>query len=71
MLTALADFYTTLTTPPDSWTTELRELVIAKKQPRKIFAQPNTFIAGDGTVTLKDYELSPAGIIQSFIERAI
>jgi dipeptidyl-peptidase-3 len=32
--------------------------------------QPNTFIK-DGQVQLKDYPLTPAGVIESFIERGI
>lgn len=37
-------------------------------QPRKIFVQPNTFVV-DGKVQLKEYPLTGAGVIQSFIER--
>lgn len=37
-------------------------------QPRKIFIQPNTFLV-DGEVQLKEYPLTPAGAIESFIER--
>lgn len=39
-------------------------------QPRKIFVQPNLVLA-DGNVQLKEYELSAAGAIQSFVEREI
>lgn len=39
-------------------------------QPRKVFVQPNTFVEGDDVV-LKEYPLSPAGAIESFIERKL
>lgn len=39
-------------------------------QPRKIFVQPNTFVE-NGEVVLKEYPLSPAGAIESFIERKL
>lgn len=39
-------------------------------QPRKIFVQPNTFIV-NGKVILKEYPLSTAGAIESFIERKL
>ncbi|KAG8954151.1 hypothetical protein FRC04_000371 [Tulasnella sp. 424] len=67
-------FYTDLTKPPSEWEGELRELVLRKKQPRKLFLQPNTVITGDGDnqdVELKEYPLTSEGIIQSFIERDI
>ncbi|KAH0839490.1 peptidase family M49-domain-containing protein [Lanmaoa asiatica] len=35
-------FYTDLTTPPKEWVTNLRDLVLRKKQPRKIMLQANT-----------------------------
>jgi dipeptidyl-peptidase-3 len=41
------EFYANLTTPYNGWEGELRDLVIRKKQPRKIFVQPNTFVKGD------------------------
>ncbi|KAI9626535.1 hypothetical protein KEM48_010363 [Puccinia striiformis f. sp. tritici PST-130] len=41
-------FYNELTTPPDKfWETELRDLVIKKKQPCKIFVQPDTIIVNN------------------------
>ncbi|KAI0371497.1 aflatoxin-detoxifizyme [Pilatotrama ljubarskyi] len=61
-------FYTELTTPLPGWDGEIRDLVLRKKLPRKIFVQPNTFVEND-EVVLKEYPLSPAGVIQSFIER--
>ncbi|KAK7039226.1 hypothetical protein VNI00_010131 [Paramarasmius palmivorus] len=61
-------FYAQLTKPLDGWEGEIRDLVLKKKQPRKIFMQPNTFIVND-EVQLKEYPLTSAGIIESFIER--
>jgi len=63
-------YYTDLTTPLPGWDGEIRDLVLKKKQPRKIFVQPNTFIVND-KVELKDYPLTPEGAIQSFIERRL
>jgi len=64
------DFYTKLTTPLEGYDGEIRDLVLKKKQPRKIFVQPNTFVEGENVV-FKEYPLSPAGAIESFIERQL
>ncbi|KAF7322971.1 Dipeptidyl peptidase 3 [Mycena chlorophos] len=62
-------FYTELTTPTDILSApEVRDLVIKKKLARKIFVQPNLVLAGD-KVELKEYPLTAAGAIESFIER--
>ncbi|KAF8514032.1 aflatoxin-detoxifizyme [Gautieria morchelliformis] len=63
-------FYNDLTTPLPGWDSQIREIVLSNKQPRKIILQPNTFIV-DGEVRLKEYPLTPAGVIESFIERKI
>ncbi|KZT11356.1 aflatoxin-detoxifizyme [Laetiporus sulphureus 93-53] len=63
-------YYTELTTPLPGWDGEIRDLVLKKKLPRKIFVQPNTFIVDD-EVVLKEYPLTPAGVIESFIERRL
>ncbi|KAF6765196.1 aflatoxin-detoxifizyme [Ephemerocybe angulata] len=62
------EFYTNLTKPLDGWDGEIRNLVLKKKQPRKVFVQPNTFIV-DGEVEFKDYPRTPEGVIESYIER--
>ena len=54
----------------DYWGTKVREAVLKKKTPRKVFVQANTF-EGDGKVTLKEYEPTVEGMIQSFAERGI
>jgi len=64
------NFYTKLTRPNPAWEGEIRDLVIRKKLPRKIFVQPNTVLV-DQEVQLKEYPLTPAGVIESFIERGI
>ncbi|KAG8746386.1 hypothetical protein FRC10_005097 [Ceratobasidium sp. 414] len=64
------EFYEKLTTPRPGWAGEIRDVVLAKKQPRKVFVQPNTFIV-DGKVELKEYPLTNEGVIQSFIERQL
>ncbi|XP_018314001.1 dipeptidyl peptidase 3 isoform X1 [Mycetomoellerius zeteki] len=48
-----------------------RDLILSRKEPRKIFVQSNTFIDGSDSnnVILKNYEPSFAGLIQSWIER--
>ncbi|KAJ6630797.1 aflatoxin-detoxifizyme [Mycena sp. CBHHK59/15] len=64
-------YYTELTTPMDVFTPELRNLVLKKKLARKIFIQPTLSIDQNGHVQLKDYPLTPAGVIESWIERNI
>ncbi|KAF9564650.1 aflatoxin-detoxifizyme [Agrocybe pediades] len=63
-------FYTELTTPLPGWDGEIRDLVLRKKLPRKVFVQPNTVLENDAVI-LKEYPLTPAGVIQSFIERKL
>lgn len=66
-----SEFYNELTKPPNEfWCKELRELVLKKKQPRKIFVQPNTSVK-EGEVELKEYSSSCEGVIESFVERGI
>ncbi|KAJ3789360.1 aflatoxin-detoxifizyme [Lentinula aff. detonsa] len=63
-------FYTELTTPLPGWDREIRDLVLKKKLPRKIFVQPTTSIV-DGEVQLKEYPLTISGAIESFIDRKL
>ncbi|KAG9316989.1 peptidase family M49-domain-containing protein [Chiua virens] len=63
-------YYTELTTPPKEWVGELRDLVLRKKQPRKIMLQANTVVVG-GKVQLKEYPLTSAGLIESLIDRKL
>ncbi|XP_064621845.1 dipeptidyl peptidase 3-like isoform X2 [Lineus longissimus] len=47
----------------------LRAIVLKRKQPRKMFVQTNMVVSGDGDITLKEYDSSASGLIQSFIDR--
>ena len=47
---------------------EWRRIVLAKKQPKWVFVQSNTFLVGE-RVILKNYDATPQGIIQSWAER--
>ena len=62
--------YETITNVDDFWGTEVRDVVLKKKTPRKVFVQANTFEEG-GKVVLKEYEPTVEGMIQSFAERGI
>jgi len=62
------EFYGALTLPMPGWVPNVRDIVISKKLPRKVFVQPNTFLVGE-KVELKEYPLSAEGAVQSFIER--
>ncbi|KAK1730790.1 hypothetical protein CaCOL14_002881 [Colletotrichum acutatum] len=54
----------------DFWGTKARNVVLANKQPRKVFVQANTYLdEATGKVNIKHYEASPAGIIQSWVDR--
>ncbi|KAG6832410.1 hypothetical protein H0H92_002678 [Tricholoma furcatifolium] len=64
------EFYTKLTKPLPGWEDDIRNIVLRKKLPRKIFVQPNTKLI-DGEIILKEYPLTPAGVIESFIERKL
>jgi hypothetical protein len=51
---------------------ELREIVMARKEPRKLLVQPNMVLTpggGGGGVELKTYSASPAGMIASWGDR--
>jgi len=50
---------------------EWRKIVLANKRPRQILVQANTFLSEDGWVTLKEYEPSIEGMIQSWAEREV
>jgi dipeptidyl-peptidase-3 len=54
------------------WGTKVRDVVLKNKQPRKVFVQANTYLdEATGKVTLKQYEPSLEGIIQSWAERDV
>ncbi|KXJ95794.1 peptidase family M49 [Microdochium bolleyi] len=66
-------FYNDMTNvDPEFWGKKVRDEVLRNKQPRKVFVQANTFLdESSGKVTLKHYEASPVGMIQSFAERNV
>lgn len=45
-----------------------REIVMARKEPRRLLLQPNMLLEG-GEVLLKDYPETPAGVVESFVDR--
>ncbi|CCF32300.1 peptidase family M49 [Colletotrichum higginsianum] len=56
----------------DFWGTKARNVVLKNKQPRKVFVQANTFLdEASGKVSLKHYEASPVGMIQSWADREL
>ena len=63
--------YGEMTTPEGTfWTKEVRDLVLKKKVPRKVFVQPTTF-EKDGEVELREYEPTLEGLIKSWAERNV
>ncbi|KDR10566.1 dipeptidyl peptidase 3 [Zootermopsis nevadensis] len=46
-----------------------RDIVLAHRQPRKMFVQGNTILGQGNEVTLKTYEATHEGLIQSWIDR--
>ena len=47
---------------------KLRDLVLAKKKPRRVFVQPLTYLEKD-QVKYENYEATVDGLIQSFVRR--
>ncbi|KAI4681754.1 uncharacterized protein J4E84_007349 [Alternaria hordeiaustralica] len=66
---ACREFYEPLTSVEGEYA-EWRSVVISTPEPRWKFVQANTFLM-DGEVTVKEYEESDKGIIQSWVERQI
>ncbi|KAH7046776.1 peptidase family M49-domain-containing protein [Macrophomina phaseolina] len=60
--------YNDITHVDDFFANKVRPVVLAKKQPRKVFVQASTVAEGE-KVTLKEYEPTPEGLIQSYAER--
>ena len=67
-LEAGTELYDRMTDVDDWYRTKVRPEVIRQAKPRKVFVQANTFLEGDGVV-LKEYEPTPEGMIQSFVDR--
>ncbi|KAJ2907008.1 peptidase family M49 [Zalerion maritima] len=64
-------FYTDMTTvDPEYWGSKVRSVVLKNKQPRKVFVQANTYLdEASGKVTLKHYDATLEGMVQSFVDR--
>lgn len=62
------ELYEGITSVDDWYREKLRPEVIRQAKPRKVFVQANTFLEGD-KVVLKEYEATPEGMIQSFVDR--
>ena len=55
------------------WTDKVRDVVLRKKAPRKVFVMGNTVESDveEGKVTLREYESSLEGMIQSWADREV
>ena len=55
------------------WTDKVRDVVLRKKAPRKVFVMGNTIEGdgGSGEVTLREYESSLEGMIRSWADREV
>ena len=67
-LEAGTELYERMTDVDDWYMNKVRPEVIRQAKPRKVFVQANTFLEGDG-VGLKEYDATPEGMIQSFVDR--
>lgn len=66
-----SNFYVDMTTVGlDFWGTKVRDIVLKNKQPRKVFVQANTTLdETSGKVSIKHYEPSLAGMVESWADR--
>lgn len=64
-------FYIDMTTvDPEFWGKKVRDVVLKNKQPRKVFVQANTTLdEASGKVSIKHYEPSLKGMIESWVDR--
>ena len=53
------------------WTDKVRNVVLRKKAPRKVFVMGNTVEGEGGKVALREYESSLMGMIQSWADREV
>lgn len=60
--------YGELTSVTDEWLA-VRDMVIKSGSSAWIFVQGNTFLGPDGNVTLKEYDATPLGVLQSWVDR--
>lgn len=64
------ELYERLTSVDDWWGVTVRDAVLRKKIPRKVFVQANTVLEGE-RVVLKEYDATLEGMIQSYAERDV
>lgn len=58
------------TVDTEFWGKKVRDVVLANKQPRKVFVQANTYLDdATGKVSIKHYEASLAGMVESWVDR--
>ncbi|KAL2757529.1 hypothetical protein ACRALDRAFT_1028798 [Sodiomyces alcalophilus JCM 7366] len=56
----------------DFWGTKVRNVVLQNKQPRKVYVQANTYLdEATGKVSIRHYDATPAGMIQSWVDREV
>lgn len=65
---AMYDKYSAVSDDTELKFLTMREVVLARKQPRKMFVQCNT-VEKDGDVMLQEYEASPTGLAESWVDR--
>ena len=63
------DYYEELSRVHDEYLA-WREIVLAKRQPKWVFVQANTFLRGEDVI-LKEYEPTVKGVIRSWAEREV
>lgn len=63
--------YDEITHVDEWWGGKARPVVLDKKTPRKVFVQANTVLQDDGKVSLKEYEPTLEGMVQSYVERNV
>lgn len=47
----------------------MREIVMARKEPRKLLLQPHLHLGGDSKPALQTFPATPAGMVESFVAR--
>lgn len=62
------ELYEGVTSVGEFWAEKIRPEILRQAKPRKVFVQANTVLEGE-KVVLKEYEATPEGMIQSFVDR--
>lgn len=69
-VTACRAFYEPLTAPDEKFL-EWRQIMLVNQEPKRVFVQANTFLQDDGQVSIKEYDATIEGLIQSWAERDV